>query len=60
LSLLKVEEERKTYLNHLKDVRKNMTSSNTVILSVLGEIPYAEFEGDVGIPYCLNSTHFGG
>ena len=31
-----------------------MTASNTVILSVLGEMPFAEMAGDVGIPYCQN------
>ena len=31
-----------------------MNSSNTVILSVLGEMPFAEMKGDVGVPYCTN------
>lgn len=33
-----------------------MNSKNTLILSVVGESPYAEFSGDVGIPYCTNAT----
>ena len=33
-----------------------MNSRNTLILSVVGESPYAEFSGDVGIPYCMNET----
>lgn len=36
-----------------------MTSKNTIIIGVLGESPYAETAGDVGIPYCKNSI-FGG
>lgn len=35
-----------------------MTAANTVILSVLGEMPFAEMAGDVGIPYCLNKSTF--
>ena len=35
-----------------------MNPSNTIILGVLGEVPYAEFKGDVGVPYCTNSSHF--
>jgi hypothetical protein len=31
-----------------------MNSKNTIILAVVGESPYAEFAGDVGIPYCQN------
>lgn len=37
-----------------------MTPSNTVILAVLGEPPYAEFKGDIGIPYCVNQSILGG
>lgn len=37
-----------------------MNSKNTLILAVMGESPYAEFNGDVGIPYCQNQTIFGG
>lgn len=32
-----------------------MHANNTVILGVLGESPYAETSGDVGIPYCKGS-----
>jgi len=35
-----------------------MTSSNTIILAVLGEMPFAEFKGDVGVPYCTGSSLF--
>jgi len=37
-----------------------MTSKNTLILAVLGETTYAEFKGDVGVPYCINQTILGG
>ena len=33
-----------------------MNAKNTLILSVVGQSPYAEFSGDVGIPYCVNAT----
>ena len=33
-----------------------MNSRNTIILAVAGESPYAEFSGDVGIPYCMKET----
>ena len=29
-----------------------MNSNNTIILAAVGEPPFAEFAGDVGIPYC--------
>lgn len=29
-----------------------MTSKNTLIIGAFGEVPYAESEGDVNIPYC--------
>lgn len=32
-----------------------MTAKNTIIIGVLGESPYAETAGDVGIPYCHGS-----
>lgn len=56
----RIDLERTSYLNHLKDVRKNMTAANTVILAVLGEAPYAEFKGDIGVPYCINQSILGG
>ena len=31
-----------------------MNAKNTLILAVMGESPFAEFAGDVGIPYCQN------
>ena len=37
-----------------------MTAANTVILAVLGEAPYAEFKGDIGVPYCINQSILGG
>lgn len=33
-------------------MKKNMTARNTLIIGVFGEVPYAESEGDVNIPYC--------
>lgn len=33
-----------------------MNAKNTVIISVVGESPYAEFSGDVGIPACVNAS----
>lgn len=29
-----------------------MNPTNTLILGVVGESPYAEFSGDAGVPYC--------
>lgn len=29
-----------------------MNANNTVIIGVVGESPFAEFVGDVNIPYC--------
>lgn len=37
-----------------------MTAKNTLILGVVGETTYAEFKGDVGVPYCINQTVLGG
>ena len=36
-----------------------MNSKNTLILAAVGESPYAEMIGDVGIPYCQNMTVLG-
>jgi len=36
-----------------------MTSKNTLIISVVGESPYAEMVGDINNPYCQNKTFFG-
>ena len=36
-----------------------MNSKNTLILAAVGESPYAEMAGDVGIPYCQNETILG-
>lgn len=49
-----IDAERTTYLNDLKNYKKNMTARNTLIIGALGEVPYAESEGDRNIPYCLN------
>lgn len=51
-SEVKIDEERRTFINNLKNIRKNMTARNTLIIGVFGEVPYAESEGDVNIPYC--------
>src|ERR1700733_13723411 len=48
--------ERETFLNQLKNIRNNMTSRNTLIIGVVGEVPYAESAGDINIPYCQNHT----
>jgi hypothetical protein len=37
-----------------------MNYKNTLILGVVGESPYAEFKGDINIPYCQNQTILGG
>jgi beta-glucosidase len=37
-----------------------MTAKNTLIISVVGESPYAEMVGDVNIPYCQNQSVFSG
>ena len=51
-SEVKIDEERRTFIENLKNARKNMTARNTLIIGVFGEVPYAESEGDVNIPYC--------
>lgn len=53
---VKIDQERTAYLNELKNIRKNMTSRNTLIIGVIGEPPYAETMGDRNIPYCQNAT----
>jgi len=53
---VKIDSERTTYLNDLKNLRKNMTARNTLIIGVVGEPPYAETLGDRNIPYCQNLT----
>jgi hypothetical protein len=50
----KIDIERTEYLDKLKTLRKKMNAKNTLILAVVGESPYAEFCGDVNIPYCQN------
>jgi len=37
-----------------------MNSKNTLILSVVGESPYAEMVGDINIPYCQNHSMYQG
>ena len=56
----KIAIEREKYLESLKTLRKNMTAKNTLILSVVGESPYAEMVGDINIPYCQNHSIYGG
>jgi len=56
---VKIDVEREEFLNKLKTLRKKMNSKNTVIIGVLGESPYAEFAGDVNIPYCNKETVLG-
>jgi beta-glucosidase len=52
----RVDIEREQFLNtELKNLKKNMHANNTIIIGVLGESPYAEVMGDVGIPYCKGS-----
>jgi len=51
---VRIDAERNTYLNELKNIRKNMTARNTLIIGVIGEAPYSETLGDRNIPYCLN------
>ena len=47
-----INSERNSYINTLKNLTKNMNSRNTLIVGVIGEVPYAESAGDVNIPYC--------
>lgn len=54
----KISIERTKYLKGLKTLRQKMNAKNTLILSVVGESPYAEFIGDVNIPYCQNPTEY--
>lgn len=56
----KISIEREKYLESLKTLRKNMNAKNTLIISVVGESPYAEMVGDVNIPYCQNHSVFAG
>lgn len=56
----KIALEREKYLESLKTLRKNMNSKNTLILSVVGESPYAEMVGDINIPYCQNHSMYQG
>ena len=56
----RIEVEREEYLNRLKTLRKKMNSRNTLILAAVGESPYAEFSGDVAIPYCMNESIISG
>ena len=37
-----------------------MNADNTLILAVVGEPPFAEFAGDVGIPYCKKDGDLSG
>lgn len=37
-----------------------MNAKNTLIIGVVGQSPYAEFKGDIGVPYCVNQTILGG
>lgn len=56
----RVDIEREQFLTELKTLKKNMHANNTIILGVLGESPYAETNGDVGVPYCKNVSVLGG
>jgi len=56
---VRIDAERTAYLNDLKNLRKNMTSRNTLIIGVIGEPPYAETAGDRNIPYCQNLSQTG-
>lgn len=56
----KIALERELYLESLRALRKNMNANNTLIISVVGETPYAEMVGDVNIPYCQDEAAFGG
>lgn len=47
---------RAAYLEYLKQKVKDMNAQNTVIISILGESPYAEYMGDIGVEYCINTT----
>lgn len=47
--------EISSFINALTE-NNNLTSSNTIIIGVLTESPYAEFMGDVNSIYCRNVT----
>jgi hypothetical protein len=57
---VRIDLERQQYLESLKSLRKKMNAKNTLILGVVGETTYAEFKGDIGVPYCINQTILGG
>lgn len=56
----KIALERERYLAALNIMKRNMTANNTLIISVVGESPYAEMVGDIGNPYCHNKEKFNG
>lgn len=47
--------EREAFLQNLQTQYPEMTSENTVIIAALAEPPYAEFMGDINVPYCRNN-----
>lgn len=49
---ISINSDRNSYINTLKNLTRNMNSRNTLIVGVVGEVPYAESAGDVNIPYC--------
>ena len=49
-----IDQTRQNFLQDLANQYPDMNASNTVIVGVVGEMPYAEFMGDVGNPYCTD------
>jgi beta-glucosidase len=51
-----VAKDRTAFLKQLQTALPNMTSENTVVIAALAEPPYAEFMGDINIPYCQQNS----
>lgn len=51
-----VKVQRAQFMAQLKQLLPKMTPHNTVIIASLAEPPYAEFMGDINVPYCANET----
>jgi len=47
--------ERAEFIDRLNNIA-DMNRENTLIIAAIGEVPYAEFMGDVDNPYCRDTT----
>lgn len=51
-----VKVQRAQFMAQLKQLLPKMTPQNTVIIASMAEPPYAEFMGDINVPYCADNT----